>query len=84
MVPGIAVKVNAEKLSDIKNEFFSKSIDVADTHLNETQNIDILLVACQTHVVPNHLCRFGSINNLLLQCCSFVGGGQLESSKKYE
>ena len=63
VVQEIATKVNAEKLSDIKNEFFRKSIHLADSHLNETHNIEILLEADQTHVVPIHSCRFGSINN---------------------
>lgn len=61
VVPDIGMKLNADKLPEIKSEFCRRSIDLADKHLNESQGIDILLGADQAHLIPVHSCRFGNV-----------------------
>ena len=61
VVPQIDVKLSADNLSSIKEEFSRKRIDLADKHLNENQHIDILLGADQMHVLPIQACRFGNV-----------------------
>lgn len=73
VVPEIGIKLNAEHLSEINEEFYHKSIDLADIHLNENHNIEILLGADQSHQIPIHSCRFGSSSNPSLLYYSNAG-----------
>ena len=62
VVPDIEVNNTADNLDKIKNEFSRSRIDLADSHLNESQHIDILLGADQAHLLPIQACRFGKAN----------------------
>ena len=60
VVPQIDVKLSADNMSKIINEFSRKNIDLADAHLTESSHIDILLGADQAHLLPIQSCRFGN------------------------
>ena len=74
VVPEISLQVHAERLSEIKNAFNDKNIELADKHINDSQCIEILLGADNAYVLPVQSCRFGSVDapSLVYYCAAGV------------
>lgn len=62
VVPEIGVKPNTGDMTDITRAFKRENILLADKHLNDNQNIEILLGADNAHLLPVQSCRFGDPN----------------------